>query len=227
MSSHLRAVGAVFLLSLLVSGCAAFNVTSTVSRFHDLDGRRGTTLAIIASDSAKDESLEFKRYAALVASELLKYGLEVRPKDVINACDYILFMDYAIDMGKTITMSIPIYGRVGGGTSYQSGSVSGLSSSGRSFTGTYTGTSWSAPQTAMVGSIPYSAREFTRVLQAEIVEREALQERGEVKRVFEGRAISMGTSQLPRVMRGMVQALFERFPGRNGETFTTFYPPDD
>jgi hypothetical protein len=222
----LRGIAALF-VSLSVSGCAAFNVTSTVSRFHRLDAHQGKTVVISASDPTKEQSLEFSRYATTVAEELAKYGLVPQTKDAIETSDYVLYFDYAIDMGRTVTMTVPLYGLVGGGTTHHSGSVSGFSGAGNYLSATYSGMSWSPPQIDQIGSIPISAREFTRLLRIEIVEREALRQRGVIEKVFEGRAISVGTSQLPRVFRGMVQALFERFPGRNGETFKTFYPPED
>jgi hypothetical protein len=213
------------MMALLCAGCF-FMVDSRVTRFHALArDEAGKSIAIFPADPSKKNGLEFQRYASVVADQLTTHGYRVVPSEEVSSADYALFFDFAIDQGQQINIPIPVYGQVGGGTTHQSGSFSGYGSGGSYVSGTYSGSSWSPPVVAQIGSFPLLVTHYTRVLQLQIVDRAALQERNEIRPVFEGRVISRGESQLPRVMPAMIRTLFDKFPGRSGETFRTWLPP--
>jgi len=195
-----------------LAGCVAV-VEADVTRFHTLTPSPSIkTFKVLPSDKNKEGSLEFNAYAEKVKNRLKETGyFSHEPTD---KPDYIVFLGYSIGDGQTKIGSSPIIGKTGGGTAYQSGSVS----SGYGGFGSYSGTTYSPVTYGVVGSRTYQYTEYTRVLKLDIVE--AVKTRNDrIHRVFEGKAVSTGSSGLfAEASDCIIDALFEDFPGVSGET---------
>jgi hypothetical protein len=188
-------------------------VHSNISTFHRLPaGADGKTFVVMPSDKNKNGSLEFDTYARRVAAKLSARGY--RPVELAQQQpDYVVFLDYAIDGGKTMTGSTPIIGQTGGGTTYHSGSVMGTG--GSAF---YSGYSYTPPTYGVVGQAPYSTTVYTRILVLEVLDAPKLLT-GTVEKLYETKVVSAGSiGNLPDVVPAMIEAIFKDFPGLSGAT---------
>lgn len=203
------------LLSIGVTGCT--QIRSEVTRFHTLPAKGAGETFVILPYTSQEGSLEFQQYASLVERQMVLRGYRVATKSA--PFDYAIFIDYAMDGGRTTTSNVPIWGQTGGGTSYSSGSVMGNYGT-RSYSGTYTGTTYTAPTYGVTGHVPVTNTTFTRVLTVNIVDGKQSTKDNLVTR-YEGRVRSAGsTANLPQVMPFMIEALFRDFPGVSGQTTT-------
>ncbi len=209
---------------LLLAGC----VRSDVARFHNLPKLGGgKTIVILPSDPAKKGGIEFRTYAQIVAGYFEKNGYVVLPPSNPNA-DFAAFFDYSIGAGKTGVGSTPIIGQTGGGTTYQSGTITRSSYGGgyTSYSGTYSGYSYTAPTYGVVGSQTYSYTTYGRMVRLDILDAKKSTKDNPVK-VFEGTVKSRGSSgQITVVMPAMIEALFKNFPGESGKSERVFGTPN-
>ena len=209
---------------LLLAGC----VRSDVTRFHNLPkSGGGKTIVILPSDPAKKGGIEFRTYAQIVAAYFAKNGYVVLPPSNPNA-DFAAFFDYSIGAGKTGVGSTPIIGQTGGGTTYQSGTITGSTYGGgyTSYSGTYSGYSYTAPTYGVVGSQTYSYTTYGRMVRLDILDAKKSTKDNPVK-VFEGTVKSRGSSgQITVVMPAMIEALFKNFPGESGKSAKIFGTPN-
>jgi len=203
------------LVFALLAGCASF-VETKVSAFHELEpSLSGVTYALVPSKEQED-SLEFQAYAKLVKVELEKRGMTEAP---LNQAKYAIFMFYGIDNGKEVISSYPIFGQTGTSSSYTTGTVTSYGNM-----ATYSGTTYKTPTYGVVGSGTSSDTVFTRYLNIDIIDI-AKSGNGKVKKVYEGKAISSGSSgQLAPVMPAIVKSVFEDFPGKSGASRTSQQP---
>jgi len=140
------------LIFFTISGC--FFVESDVSRFSSLNKvNSGGSFFIHKQDNQKG-SAEFIHYARGISLRLQKLGF-YEVNDLSNT-DYVVTFNYGMGGSRERTASIPIYGQTGGGTAYQSGTVSSFGGS-RSTYGTYSGTSYTIPTYGVVDTIPISS----------------------------------------------------------------------
>ena len=193
-----------------------------MSSFHRLGAEdSGKTFAVLAADPSKRGSIEFDTYARLVATQLSAQGF--REVGLQPEPDLLVFLEYGIDAGQTVSGSLPVYGQTGGGYTYQGGSVTAYGPGG-SAAGTYSGYTYSPPTYGVVGAVPYSRTDYRRVLFLDIVDAKRSTPRSVVK-VYEARVLSIGrTPSLPQIVPLMIQSLFSDFPGASGATRTVTLP---
>ncbi|MDR2239508.1 MAG: DUF4136 domain-containing protein [Zoogloeaceae bacterium] len=199
----------------LLSGCASF-VETKVSTFHELEPSLSGVTYALAPLKEQESSLEFQSYAKLVKAELEKRGMTEAP---FNQAKYAIFIFYGIDDGKEIISSYPIFGQTGTRSSYTTGTVTSYGNM-----ATYSGTTHKTPTYGVVGSGTSSNTVFTRYLNIDIIDI-AKSGNGKVKKVYEGKATSSGSSsQLAPVMPAIVKSVFEDFPGKSGASRTSRQP---
>jgi hypothetical protein len=215
----------LLLAAFLLGGCAS-TVTTQVTSFHQLaDSLQGRRFVIVPSGD-QSTSLEFGTYADLVREALVAKGLV----DAGGAGTA------AADLG--VSLSYDVSGRPSG---YRSGTGVyggfGAGSGGFSMSGIGIGIGFP------IGGGGGDASVYQRSLTVQI---DRLGAAGQPNlapaapesggsgavlpggtRVFEARAISEGESaSLAPVMRAMVQAIFEDFPGQSGRTRVVEVPLD-
>lgn len=195
----------ISLLAVALAGCSVVQ-TETV-RFHDLPKSvSGRTFAVVPLADAQAASLEFRSYKGAIESRMRSIGFA--PVEDESRAEFLVFINYSVGQGRTVTSSTPIYGRTGGGTSYLSGSVIG-----RGGPSSYRGTAYTPPTYGVIGSSVSTTTLYARVFTLDIVEKKSS------TRVFEGRVKSVGrSSNFATVSRCLFDAMFEGFPGPSGET---------
>lgn len=199
----LRAVAAG--LALLALGACASRIQSDVARFHALPQPSGETVRIVPLDAAKQGSLEFEQYAALVRGELTRLGY--KPVNAQNEAQIEVRIDYAVDDGREKVATRP-------GTAFYRYSWANRAFypyRGRYYWSYYDPFwdpwGWDQPEV-------YSYTLYDRTLNLVMVRP------GEDNKVlFEGKVESFGRSnKLPELMPYLVQAMFTDFPGQSGVT---------
>lgn len=194
---HLTAAAALAALALS-SGCTP-TLRSDVVTFHDQPLPSGETIRVQAADPDKAGSLEFRRYAELIAQELGDIGYTPLPPDSAQESELIARVDYGVEQGPTevrVRQDPPFaryhfyYGR------FYDPFYFGLSRD------------W-GPGYRDVQSI----NTVVRRLEMDI------ERSDDGERLFEGRVESSGRqANLPEVMPYMITALFTNFPGEDGVT---------
>jgi len=204
------------LAALLMGGCAA-TVTTQVTPFHQLSSSLQGQRFVILPTAEQQNSLEFNSYAGLVREALVGKGL--------------------VDAGETgpadlgVTMSYSASGR-SSGLRDGSGAYAGFGAgSGGGFSMGGVGIGIGFPIGGGGGGGDSNA--YMHSLRVEIDrlrDRTASRPSGtaapaatpgsaEAARIYEARATSEGPSASPApVMRAMVGAIFEEFPGESGRT---------
>lgn len=211
MKSVTRLV-AILLCGALLQSCATTAVRGTTTSFYVPEYRPGGAIAVIAADESVDQSLEFQFYKTKIEQRLAAVGYRVAS---ISAADQIALVAYGIDTGQTSAVSMPIFGKTGGGTSYHSGTVydGGGSAS-------YSGTSYSMPRYGVVGSYTGSQTTYSRAIAIDIVN----MPKGKtdpVKSLYQGRVISRGScSVISEVFEEMLEIMFRDFPSVSGKSKT-------
>ncbi len=194
------------LLTLALSACGPQPITSQVVRFHQLPPIAGRTFSI-QPWSGQVGNLEFESYADQVAARLQRLGMV---PDTRNP-DYLVHLDYGVGPPQTSVRAVPWpdygWGGLGyGGWGHRRHWGLGL---GYTFGPRYD---------------VYTITRYDRWLHMEILDGAAAR-RGRTVQVFEGRAISVGSSRaLPDVMPYLVTALFEGFPGVSGQSIRVAVP---
>lgn len=193
-----------------LSGCAALQPTVSVTTtiFHGAGATERGPIAVLPADERQAQSLEFRANAQLLLEQLALKGYQ--PVQDKAKAKYLAFLSYGIDGGQTSVSSSPVYGQIGGGTTYSSGT---LSTGTR--TGSYSGYSTTIPQFGVVGSSTYSTTLYKRQVALDIF---VNGEEATAPKVFEVKATSTGTcgnisSIIDEIMLGMMQA----FPGEPGK----------
>jgi hypothetical protein len=106
---------------------------------------------------------------------------------------------------------MPIYGQIGGGTSYSSGTIS---SGGR--IGTFSGTTTTMPSFGQIGSRPIEITRFKRIVLLDIYRQETS---GALTKVYEVKADSTGScGNINSVISEIIDGMFVGIPGENGKT---------
>jgi hypothetical protein len=211
---------------VLVAGCAT-TVTTQVTPFHELTGSLAGQRFVIVPTAEQQNSLEFGAYADLVRQALVEKGLVDAGNERASA-----------DLG--VSMSYEVIGR---GSSLRpmtgtTGSI-GFGAGSGGFSGGGIGIGIGFP----IGGGSSGEVAFQRTLHIRI---DRLHANGTpttapapdpmsppgmpapANRVFEARAISEGeSSSIAPVMRAMVQAIFDDFPGESGRTRVVSVPLDE
>ena len=188
-------------ISFLLVGCQT-SVKSNVTKFHSFDDLAPKSFKVVSS---MGQSLEAATYADLIASKLEGYGWKRS-----NASEMEVSFNLSIDNGRVETGSVPIFGKTGGGTVYNSGTVYGSGSM-----ATYSGTSYKPATFGVVGAAPFSVSVYTRVLALNIKSLRT------GKRIFEGTVRSEGTTAtMAPIAPCLIASLFKSFPGESGKSET-------
>lgn len=184
-----RAVWLLAVGALALGGCTG-QVTSEVTRFHRVAPPQGETIAILPMDKRKTGSLEFARYAAMVASRLSAIGYNVVASGTPQLYARV---DYSVGAGETRIQSwsgnyVHYHFYYGHPHPF------------------YMGAYWDEPSV-------YAYTVYPRQLILNIEQAKD----GAV--VFEGKVKSYGTEDnLNEVMPYLVDAMFQNFPGESGVT---------
>ena len=199
----------VFLAFL--TGCAAPHpqVVTNTTVFYLETYLPGKSISVVSGEADVNSSLEFAAYKKKFENKLSIAGYTIEQDP--NQADYIALIAYGIDDGKTATISTPIFGRTGGGTTYSSGTIYG---SGGNVN--YSGSSYTMPTYGIVGSSASSVTTYNRAIALDIIEANSFKE-GDPRTVYQGRTKSKGRcSVIVEVFDEMLEAMFSDFPGENG-----------
>jgi len=196
----------VLLLATFLAGCASRVVTSTTTFHGEGHSERGS-IAVLPVDDSQERSLEFDSVRAYVLDKLIEKGYSRASNE--NNAQYVAFITYGIDDGTTRRVSAPIFGQTSGGTSYQSGTMN----IGGTY-GNYSSTTTTMPTFGIVGTSSADITTYKREVFLKILKRS-----NPPKDVYEVKAISSGScGNVNSVIREIIDAMFENFPGDSGRT---------
>lgn len=204
----LRTWGLAAAVALVSSGCAQ-TVHSQVSSYSQLPRKRSElSYAIIPlADQRKDEA--FASYEARVRAHLGAYGFV--PEEFDRA-EYIVAMAYVSDDRGDAISSYPIIGQTGSSSSRMSGTMHAYRN-----TTSYSTTTAHTPAYDVAAADAADSDELTSVLRLDIVRRASIG-RGHIEKVYEGEVLSASNGrELPEILPAMIEALFQGFPGTDGE----------
>lgn len=191
----------------LLTGCAEVVTNTTVLYVETYS--LGKSISVVSGEADVNSSLEFAAYKRKFENKLSIAGYKIEQDP--NQADYIALIAYGIDDGKTATISTPIFGQTGGGTTYSSGTIYG---SGGSVN--YSGSNYTMPTYGIVGSSTSSVTTYNRAIALDIIEANSFKQ-GNPRTVYQGRTRSQGTcSVIVEVFDEMLEAMFSDFPGENG-----------
>jgi hypothetical protein len=188
-------IGAIVCLALALAGCARDRVTTNVEVFQDLPKDYvGQTIAVVAADPNKADTIEFRTYASKLASRLVHVGFQVVPPDPKAPPDYVAALAYGVDPQQTRA-------------AYTSGSI----------TPDFMGGGW-------YGGITTVASQYPRALVVGIVrvprsEGEEPQQVYSMTAVSTGRCRALSA-----VIDPILEAAFSDFPGESGKPRTITIP---
>lgn len=205
----IKLVVSSLMVVIFLTGCGGLIRTSTTT-FHGLDHLARESIVVMPVDKSQQESLEFKAISDYLLKKLVEKGYTAHNQSASPA--FTAFITYGVDSGRTTMTAVPLYGQTGGGTTYSSGTVS---SYGR--TATYSGTSMTMPTYGVVGSMPVTSTEYKRQVNVDIwrVSQPPV-------KVYEMRGISTGScGNMSSVIFGILDGMFEKFPGENGKSTST------
>lgn len=199
------------LLSAVMTGCATVGpVVVNATSFYVDDFQPEGVIVVMAGDPELSGSLEFAHYKKRFEAQLAANGYSVTQD--IGEADYAAFVTFGIDDGNTRTVSTPIIGQTGGGTTYTSGTVYGTGGM-----ATYSGSSYTMPSYGVVGVAAGTQTTYKRAVAIDIVDAPSLKS-GTPGTVYEGRITSEGTCNvINEVFDEMLQGLFTNWPGESGK----------
>ncbi|MEH6472187.1 MAG: hypothetical protein V7752_13140 [Halopseudomonas sp.] len=183
------------LLLLVIAGCS--NVQTTVTSFHQLSPSDIGSIRIAAGNDTVQGTLEFEHHQTVLAQHLEAQGFDVRGPDADT--DYVAFLSYGIDGGRTEVSSQPTSSLGIGASRGRAGYRGGV-----------------------YGSVDTTTSEtlYSNTIALNIVERASLAT-DQPKPIYEGRAKSSHRCKaITPIFDEMLTALFENFPGVSGETQT-------
>lgn len=195
------------LVLLLFGGCAKY-VETDISVYHELKPPlSGESYVLVPSDE-QAQSLEFQSYAAMVKSQLGRYGMVEHP---YATAKYAVYLSYGVESGKQIVSSYPVYGQTGLRASFATGRVVTRDNRSR-----LVGVTYYTPMYGMVGTETRSSLVFPVYVNLDITEK-AGAPGGAERKVYEARVLSYGeTGVLSPIMPAIIRSLFKDFPGVNG-----------
>lgn len=198
------ALTALAALSLLAPGCGQA-IHSQVSSFNQLPRheQRPTYAVVPLKEQRKD--FDFMLYEERVRAHLNARGFV--PERFENA-EYLVVLAYEGDRGEDTFATYPIIGQSGSASFRLSGT-----------TQAYTNTLYSTlvARSSLPSEPPVEGDADTTVLRLDIVRRDSIRH-GRLQKVYEGEVISSdGQGELAAVVPAMIEALFQSFPGNDGE----------
>lgn len=196
------------LLATLASGCVSPSIQTSSTIFHGEGNEARGTIGVAPLNAAQEKSLEFKMVSEYVQKKLVQKGYV---DGNWKSSDYMAYVTYGIDTGRTTSANVPIYGQTGGGTSYSSGTVS----SGAKIA-TYSGTTYTMPTYGVVGAMPVNTTTYRRVVNIDVFRWNGGKD---PVKVYEMRGVSTGAcGNINAVVLHIIDGMFANFPGENGKT---------
>lgn len=190
---------------LALAGCTTPIVQTDVTRFHTLPAEALPRSFTILPGPDQVGSLEFQRYAEMVAAELAERGW--RPVPAGAGADAVVRLGWGIGPANTVTWQTPssLHGGMGWGP-------------GSRWYGAGIGFPLGDP-------FPYwetrSKTTWPKMLSVEIAEARP----GDKRVLFEGRAVTeRGGREIAPLMPYLVEGLFTGFPGASGQTVRVDVP---
>lgn len=201
----------VLALVLLVSACGPRLVQTDVTRFHQLPPVSQVRSFTILPQQEQRGSLEFQRYADLVAGQLQRHGWS--PVPASQNADAVVFLNWGVGQPRTETWTSPSTG-IGMGMGMGWGSRSRSYGLGMGF--------------PLGDPFPYrevqAATYFPKWVSVDILDGQAWRD-GNRLVLFEGRAVADSrVREITPVMPHLIQALFTGFPGASGQTIRVEVP---
>ncbi len=195
------------LATATLAGCMN-TVTARVERFDLLPSQTtGKTIYFFPS-KAQEGSAEFAAYGRSIASRLAPLGF--REVGELAGADYAILLNYGISGSRTVSEQIPIYGPKGGGTTFQTGSVTAYGTGGSAY-GTYSGTTYTAPTYGVIGMRPRTTTHHGRFLVMKMVDVKASTSEKLVA-AYEGQVTSEGEiGSFAALSECLFDALFSDF----------------
>jgi hypothetical protein len=198
----------LFITTISLIGCATPSVRTSSTIFQGQEHLKRGTIAVLPFDKSQESSLEFQAVSNYLLRKLSDIGYI--PTAQVSQSNFVAYITYGIDAGKTTMSSVPLIGQTGGGTSYSSGTMS----SGTRF-GSYSGTTTTMPTYGVIGSIPVSDTSYKRAVNIDIFEKTST---APVK-LYEMRAVSVGScGNINAILFPIIDGMFRNFPGENGKT---------
>jgi hypothetical protein len=195
-----------------LSGCGIF-IKSEVTVFHELDTTPAPTKYSFFPLEKQINSLEYRAYQDMIRLKLTEHMFQ--EVSFTDSPDVIIVFDYSIDSGNEKQYTIPIYGETGISSSSTLGTIRASNNS-----ASYSSTTTYKPSYGVVGHSTRTETKYSRSLWLHIVDAKKTKA-GKLNILYEGKAVSSGkSSALNRVMPGMIDALFKKFPGKSGESRT-------
>lgn len=244
MNSLSRLAAAVLIGTgaVALSACAT-GLPTKVSRFQAMPAPAGQSFFVVAADKDDAGSLQFSRYAAMVADAMRAQGYSQAPS--ADAATMLVKVDYGVDDGEQVVVEdafarsrlgfgdhgyygygYPGYGGYGRydpflGSWYGRPYYSRLGYYGAPYSPFYYG--WDDP----MGFGPYGGygAERSYTVYKSFLELD-IRRRADNAALFEGNAQARSRSdELNRLVPNLIEAMFTGFPGRNGETVKITVPP--
>lgn len=194
-------------VAVILAACGTPAIDANVTAFYTPEVRTiaSKTIAVRAQPAALEASLEFKSYRPKIERKLRLVGFDIsKPSD---DPDFIANVSYGIDgrEQRSSTSSDPYFGSVGVGVGV--GRAPFYGGYGR----TYNTQTW---------------EEYSRFIAIDIVTENTANSENPT-RIYEGRVQSVGKCPtLAGVFDGVLEAMFEGFPGVNGKTTFISIPWD-
>ena len=211
----LRTFFAAAIALMALSGCATSKfVTSDVTRYHAMtEAPQGKTFAIVAMDEDQESSFAFKQFGDQMNQRLSAIGMrQYTGGGGPQQADYVVTLRYAV-YGPSADVRTRWSGfgpRAGFGFGYGFGPYWGRGPFGYTSYDPF----WDDHYDVETRQL------FTRRVEVNVF-RGASYTSDRKERVFEGRAVSSGLNgQIEPVMPYILDAIFQEFPGRSGETKT-------
>jgi Domain of unknown function (DUF4136) len=210
--------------AFLLGGCAS-TLTTQVTSFHQLSDNLQGRRFVIVPTAEQQTSLEFGTYANLVREALTAKGLVDAGETGRNSADLGVGLSYGVT-GRTIGMRDGTTGYAGFGAGSGGFSMGGVGIGIGFPIGGGGGSDTAQYQRSLTVQIDRLAGIRDERPAATATPSPAQPSSG--TRIFEARAISEGESaSLAPVMRAMVQAIFQDFPGPSGTTRVVRLPLDE
>ena len=202
--------GLLMAVVLALGGCGQRVIDSNVTVFHSLPASvDGKTVAVVAFPPELNDSIEFKTYRPVVERHLIEAGFEIVSRD--NA-EYIALFSFGSALGAPGQIaSLAVANDVDGAVGYRPAEVSASDGATR--------------------QSPFSISRFETVEHRRGSGSDAVYARNvaldlvpgpsfgsdEGRKVYKARAVSIGScAGTPEMVKNMVAAIFEGFPGRSG-----------
>lgn len=208
MRVNVKIIAALTLIVAL-TGCASSRVETTTITYQGPDAAMRGTIYVSPGTEAQANSLSFNSIKNRIAAHFGQKGYQ--PVSDYQDAQYVAYVNYSINDGKKVKESVPIYGQTGvGGVSFSSGTVRG--SGGYA---SYSGSTYTPPTFGMVGIADTEHTVYLRQVQIDVFKVDG---KRLGQKVYEIVGSSNGScSNLKAVLPLIIDGMFEKFPGVDGE----------